>query len=123
MGFWERGLTPKDTEEIRPGLFIKRLKGNRYKQVEPLVWNGKWRLRNQFGWRNLLFIVLVFLIATSYYIDTKACRNFQEEICYNIVSINSYCYELEQLGFEGDPIKDFEDLEIEDDKGEDTVGV
>ncbi|KKM06747.1 hypothetical protein LCGC14_1740910, partial [marine sediment metagenome] len=64
MGFWERGFTPKDTEEIRPGLFVKRLKGNKYKQVEPLVWNGKWRLRNQFGWRNILFIVLVFLIIT-----------------------------------------------------------
>ena len=125
MGFWERGFTPKDTEEIRPGLFVKRLKGNKYKQVEPLVWNGKWRLRNQFGWRNILFIVLVFLIGTSYYVDTKTCRNFEEEICNNIVNINSYCFQLKELGFEDKPIQDFdfEKLEIEDDKGEDTVGV
>ena len=118
MTFWQQGFTPKDTEEIKPGLFLKQIKPGRYKVVEPIFWDGKWRLRNQFSWRNILFIVLVLFIAGSYYLDTKACRNFQDEICTNIVSINSMCFEFEKLGYE-DP-KNFEDWEIENDKREDT---
>ncbi|KKL12538.1 hypothetical protein LCGC14_2534780 [marine sediment metagenome] len=54
-------LTPKDTEEIRPGLFIqKREKG--YRVLNPIAWNGKYRWRKQFSWRSVFTIAIIIFI-------------------------------------------------------------
>ncbi len=54
----KESLTPKDTEELKPGFFVQK-QGNKYRQVEPIVWNGEWRLKNQIKWKDILFIALI----------------------------------------------------------------
>lgn len=51
-------LTPKDTEELKPGFFVQK-QGNKYRQVQPIIWKGKWRLKNQIEWRDIFFIALI----------------------------------------------------------------
>ena len=56
-------LTPSDTEEIKPGLFIQR-RGNKYRQISPAAWDGK------IIWKNLLFhdLLLCFLLGCLFFI-------------------------------------------------------
>lgn len=83
-------LTPKNTEEIKPGLFIQK-KGEDYRQINPIAWNGRWRLKKQFRWRSLFFILLVLFIAYNYYVDTKSCEEFQANPCVHLQNLASFC--------------------------------
>jgi len=82
-------LTPENTEEVKPGLFIQqRRKG--YKQIEPLAWNGKFRWREQlktvFCWRTLFFLIVLGLLFWSYKHDKQTCYEMMEnpqEFCIN----------------------------------------
>lgn len=92
---FKKAFTPKDVEEIKPGLFIKSFPKNpdtiEYRQVQPLVWNGRWRLKNQIGVRNIVMIIIIiglFLTGAKYI-------NFYEEVnsdpaafCSNVSILN-----------------------------------
>lgn len=76
-------LTPKDTEEVRPGLFVKTtLKG--YRVMSPLAWNGKLRVKEQlktvFSLRTIFTIALVLFIAYSYIHDNSALLDFYKDV-------------------------------------------
>ncbi len=70
---------PDNTEEIKPGLFIQNKKGN-YRQVNPIVWKGKWRLTKQFGWKNLVWIVIVLFLVFAYNADNKQLLEFHNAV-------------------------------------------
>lgn len=89
-------LTPKDTEEMKPELFIQK-KGDVYRQINPIAWNGKWRLKKQFGWRNLFFILLVLFIAWSYIDNTERCEEFQADPCRHLNNLTNFCREKSEV--------------------------
>ena len=55
-------LTPKDTEEVRPGLFIQKTKKG-YRQIHPAAWNGKinWKgqIKSMISFRTIFTIALI----------------------------------------------------------------
>ncbi len=61
---FKKAFTPKDTEELKPNLFVKKTSKG-YKQDNPLVWKGEWRLRGQIGWRNIFMIILIIFLYTQ----------------------------------------------------------
>ncbi len=76
-------ITPKDTEEVKPGLFIQEKFGS-YRQVHPGAWNGKVIWKNFIFGGNpikhfILFLVLMFIVF-SYQNDVGAYRDFYEEV-------------------------------------------
>ena len=87
MGLKER-LTPKNTEEVRPNLFVQG-KGNKYRIVHPLVWNGNWRVKEQlktiFSLRTLLSLGFVLFLVWSYVHDTTVTREFYYMVKQNPV--------------------------------------
>ena len=93
MGIVE-ALTPKDTEELRPGLFIQKTSKG-YRQIKPLAWKGELKIKEQLktllNFRTLFTIVLICFIAWSYFEDTQACREFQADPCPLLDSYNEYC--------------------------------
>ena len=78
----KKTLTPKDTKEIKPNLFIQKTKYG-YRQINPMAWNGKLRVREQlrtvFCLRTIFTIALIIFIVWSYMHDTKECRELMEE--------------------------------------------
>ena len=80
MGWAER-LQPKDTEEVRPGVFIqKTMFGHR--QVHPAAWDGKINWKNLIigpnVMRNLIFFAIIVFMAWSYAHDTNELKGFYE---------------------------------------------
>ncbi len=88
-------LTPKETEEIRPGIFIQKHKDN-YRIVKPLAWNGKFRTREQlktvFNLRTAFTIALIVFIAYSYVQQTSYCNEIQSNPCGILYNLTDYCY-------------------------------
>ncbi len=88
--FFKKALTPENVEEIKPNFFIQK-KGDSYRQVHPLVWKGKWRLKNQIKIRNILMIILIVAL---YFAAVKYIRFYEEvnadpqAFCKNISAIN-----------------------------------
>jgi len=92
----KKALTPKDVEEVRPGLFIKSFPKNpdtiEYRQVHPLVWDGKWRLKNQIKIRDIFMIALII---TLYLVGVKYIRFYEEvnadprAFCKNVSILNT----------------------------------
>lgn len=102
-----KALTPKNTEEIKPGLFIQTKYGElldkdgqtvigkapmSYKQIHPAAWEGK------IIWKNFLFgagflkgfiwlVILLFLV-WAYNHDVGAYQEFYEKVSENPVA---YC--------------------------------
>ena len=87
-----KAFTPKNTEEIKPGLFIQKTKRG-YRQVHPGAWNG------EMNWKNLLlgprfikslmwFAIILFL-AWSYFHDIQTYQEFYEDINSNPVEFCS----------------------------------
>ncbi len=88
--FFKKAFTPKDVEELKPNFFVQK-KGDSYKQVQPLVWNGKWRLKNQISWRNVFMIVLIiglFLTGSKYVNFYEEVNANPKEFCRDINVIN-----------------------------------
>lgn len=87
----KKTFTPKDVEEIKPNFFIQK-KGETYRQVHPLVWDGKWRLKNQIKIKNILMIVLIIAL---YFGAVKYIRFYEEvnsdpqAFCKNVSILNS----------------------------------
>ena len=95
-------ITPKDTEEIKPGLFIQKKLG-KYRQISPAAWDGKINYKNFLlganPIRNLFWFALLMFLAWSYFHDVAEYRDFYMEInsgaercyeiCENMESYNS----------------------------------
>ncbi|KKK96322.1 hypothetical protein LCGC14_2663930 [marine sediment metagenome] len=94
-----KSLTPKDTEEIKPGLFIQTKYGELldddghtvigkapmyYKQISPAAWDGKiiWKnlLFGQGFLKSFIFFLIILFIAWSYFHDIKVYQDFYEEV-------------------------------------------
>jgi len=94
---WEETLTPKNTEEIKPGLFVQAIKKNpssiEYKVVNPICWDGKYRWKHQFSWKNLVWVILIAFLAWTYQSETQFSRQLQEDPCELLENITNYCYE------------------------------
>ena len=93
-------LTPKDTEEIKPDLFIQKTKKG-YRQVHPVAWKGKWRTKEQlamvFSIRTIATIAVICFLAWSYLHDQGALREFYIEVQSNPVEFcNSVLQDLNQ---------------------------
>ncbi len=86
-----KALTPKNTEEIRPGLFIQARPKNPnsivYKQIFPFAWNNKilWKeqLRTVFAFRTLFTIALIIFIAWAYLNNVGVYKQFYDETISN----------------------------------------
>ncbi len=79
-----RALTPQDTEEIRPGLFIQ-YKNGKYRQIYPAAWNGKiiWKNLITGGpgfWKTLIWFIIILLIIFSYWHDVHSLREFHQKV-------------------------------------------
>ncbi|KKN59032.1 hypothetical protein LCGC14_0545870 [marine sediment metagenome] len=94
-----KALIPKDTEEIKPDLFIQKTSRG-YRQVSPAAWDGKiiWKnfLFGQGFLKSLIFFAIILFLAWSYFHDVKVYQDFYEEVisdpvlfCLN-VSLESY---------------------------------
>ena len=97
---WIDNITPKNTEEVRPGLFVQSRPKNpdsiSYRVVYPAAWNGKvnWKnfiLGHNF-FKNLFIFLLILFIAYSYQHDVSMYKEFYEEhvnnpLCNNIIDI------------------------------------
>ncbi len=91
---WIERLTPKNTEELKPGLFIQKSRDG-YRQVYPAAWNGEVIWKNFFfggGWfKPLAFFLIIILLALGYYTTFENCMEFQADPCKFLPNITSYC--------------------------------
>jgi len=92
---FRKAFTPKDTEELKPGLFIQKTpKG--WKQIFPIVWNGKYRWKEQlstvFSLRTLFTVALVLFIAWSYTHDVQVYKDFYFETITNPIEFCENIY-------------------------------
>ncbi len=83
-------LTPKNTEEIKPGLFIQK-RGSGYRQVDPLAWDGKLRIKKQIrtiiSFRTIITLAIIGFLVWSYVHDNQQCIDVienPEEFCKEI---------------------------------------
>lgn len=80
---WSKVLTPKNTEEVRPGLFIQK-RNNNYRQIHPAAWNGKvdWKgqMKSVFSFRTVFTMGLILFIYFGYLHDYRELQNFYEEV-------------------------------------------
>ena len=91
-------LTPKDTEELKPDLFIQKTKKG-YRQIHPVAWKGKWRTKEQlstvFAWRTIITIFVFGFLAWSYLHDQGALREFYIEVQSDPVAFCNSVYEIQ----------------------------
>ncbi len=104
--FFKKAFTPKDVEEIKPNFFVQK-KGDSYRQVQPLVWDGKWRLKNQIGLRNIIMIIIIiglFFTGMKYVNFYEEVNSNPKEFCKNvsILNIGEVIYE-DSSSLPGDP--------------------
>lgn len=92
---WKKKLTPKNTEEVRPGLFIQKWfdtkKEGRYRVINPICWKGKYRWRKQFSWGNLITIIIILFLVWTYFSATEFCRELQKDPCEILPDIEEFC--------------------------------
>lgn len=90
-------LTPKETEEIRPGLFIQKTSRG-YRQVYPAAWKGEINWGN-FLWgsgffKSFIWFAIILLVVYGYYDSTTSCSEFQENPCKYLPNITNYCLDV-----------------------------
>jgi len=84
MSFIEK-LTPKDTEEIKPNLFIQR-RGNYYRQIYPAAWNGKINWYNFITgghWTKLFWFFIILFIVFGFYVQSGDYKKFHDLVMEN----------------------------------------
>ncbi len=90
-------LTPKNTEEIRPNLFVQK-KGDTYRQIWPMAWGGKVRWKQQLKTiitlRTIFTLAVVLFLAYSYTHDIQELKDFHSEVMDNP---DAWCSELALL--------------------------
>lgn len=83
---WIERLTPKDTEEVKPGLFIKKTRFS-YRQVHPAAWDGKINWKNlTVGpnfWKNFLWFAILVFIVLGYMNDVREYKGWYERYTKN----------------------------------------
>lgn len=80
---WINSITPEDTEEVKPGLFIQKKLG-KYRLINPAAWDGK------IIWKNLLFggqpfkhlfiFILIVGLAWAYQSDIQSYQDFYLQV-------------------------------------------
>lgn len=91
-------LTPKDTEEVKPNLFVQtkyknitddkhNITGRKpvgYRVINPVAWDGKLRLKEQLktilSLRFLFTLAIIIFLVWAYQHDTKALQEFYNEV-------------------------------------------
>lgn len=95
MSFADR-ITPKNTEEVKPGLFIQKKYGN-YHHIQPAAWNGKiiWKnfLLGANPLRNFIFFMILMFIVFAYTNDVSQYKQFYENVAGNP---HGYCQALRE---------------------------
>lgn len=79
-------FTPKDTEEIKPNLFVKKKRDGQYAVVNPVYWNGKFRKESILGrgWLvGLIMAASIIYLAWSYKTDMNTQHDFYTNLLYN----------------------------------------
>lgn len=81
-----KALTPSETEEVKPGLFVQKYRKG-WRKVEPIAWGGKFRwkaqLRTVFSFRTLIFFIILLLVVWSYLHDVGEYKTFYETFVSN----------------------------------------
>ncbi len=81
----KKAITPSDTEEIKPNLFIQKKLGG-HRQVYPAVWNMEFRWKNMFfggsPLKSTIFFAIILFIVWSYNYEIAEYKAFYEEV-YN----------------------------------------
>lgn len=98
MSFVKR-LEPKNTEEIKPGLFIKKYSWG-YRQVYPASWNGKINWYNFItggSWTKLLWFFIILFLVFAYLNDVSEYKKFYEEVAENP---SEYCAQVKLFELE-----------------------
>ncbi len=87
-------LTPKDTEEIKPNLFLQK-KGKSYRQVNPIAWKGKMRwgpqMRTVFSFHTLFWFLILGTILYGYFEVNGDLLEFRELVVGDPIS---FCQEI-----------------------------
>lgn len=90
-------FTPKDTEEIKPGLFVQK-KGKNYRVINPIAWNGvidwKTQLKSIFSIRTIFTIAIVLFLVWSYQNDVGQYQQFYYEIHEDPMGFCDNMYEI-----------------------------
>lgn len=93
---WKKVLTPVDTEEVRPGLFVQSKPKNpndiEYRVINPICWNGEYRWNKQFSYKNLITVLIIAFLAWSYMSETQYARELAENPCEILPDIQKYCW-------------------------------
>ncbi len=101
---WKKTLTPENTEEVRPGIFLQARTKNphsiEYKVINPICWGGEYRWREQFSWKNLITIIIILFLAWSYTTETSYSRQLAEDPCEILPDIQEFCWN--QQGIKSD---------------------
>lgn len=113
---FKKVFTPKDTEQLKPGLFIQtryknilNKEGNiiarephHYRKIEPVVWDNEYRwkvqLKTVFCLRTMITIALILFIAWSYVSDKQGYKSFFNDVTTNPVDYCNKIYELYSIG-------------------------
>ena len=97
-------LTPVNTEEVKPGLFIQTLstaRGKSYRKITPCCWNGKidWKttLLGDKPLKYLFIFLTLMLLSYGYWQGTSSCAEFQEDPCKHLPNITEYCFSVDNL--------------------------
>ena len=89
-------LTPRDTEEVKPNLFIQKTRKG-WRTINPLAWKGKIRWAEQaktiFSLSTAMRLAVVIFLVWAYLHDTAALREFQVEVTSNPVAWCNAVYE------------------------------
>lgn len=96
MSFVDR-ITPKDTEEVKPGLFIQKKHGS-YHHIQPAAWDGKiiWKnfILGANPLRNFIFFTILMFIVYGYINDVDQYKQFYENVNGNP---QGYCQSIKEL--------------------------
>lgn len=84
-----KALTPQETEEVKPGVFLQR-KGKTWRQIYPAAWNGKINWKNFIlgpnFWKNFIWFVIIMFLIFSYWHDTNELREFHNTVTQNKIA-------------------------------------
>lgn len=97
MSKFIEAITPKDTEEVKPGLFIQK-KFGKYRMIHPGAWDGKVNWKNFLVGanpiRHFIFFLIIVGLAWAYVHDISELRNFYIEVMDDPIK---WCWEVDKL--------------------------
>lgn len=109
-------LTPENTEELKPGLFVQKV-GDKYRTIKPMAWDGKLLVKEQlktvFNLRTIFTIILILFIAWSYVTETEYSRQLQNNPCELLQNITEHCADVNYKRILGDDEFKWSDIAIQ----------